>query len=110
MKPRFIFILILLTIGSAASAQLQDPWVKIAGKPGTEMTTRYQSAIKKYYLEGALVDSNRLGRVYKMPVDNMHCLVPDAAKTAGMPVKKVRIPEPMPNAIVGKRTHPDIGQ
>jgi hypothetical protein len=103
MKPCFLFSLILLMTGAAASAQLQGPLVKVTGEPGTGMTARYHSSIKQYYLEGALIDSGRLGKVYQMPVDRMHCLVPDAAKTAGMPVKKLKIPEPMPNAYLNRR-------
>lgn len=106
MKLHFLF-LILLSAGSAASAQLQDPLVKVTGKPGIEKAARYHSLIKEYYLEGALVDSGRLGKVYQMPVDKMHCLVPDAAKTAGMPVKKLKMPEPMPNALMRRKNHPD---
>lgn len=107
MKTGCLFSLILLITGSAASAQLQDPWLKVAGKFGTEKPARFHSSIKDYYLEGALVDSSRLGKLYLMPVDKMHCLVPDPAKTAAMLVKKLRMPEPMPNAMVRRKDHPD---
>jgi hypothetical protein len=53
---------------------------------------------KEWYHEGTVADFTSLGKVYRMPIDNMLCLVPDAAKTARMPVKKTRMPEPMPNA------------
>jgi hypothetical protein len=54
--------------------------------------------IKDWYYESIVVDSSSLGKVYRMPVDNMLCLVPDATKTARMPVKKIKAPEQMPNA------------
>jgi hypothetical protein len=62
-------------------------------------------ANKEWYHEGTLVDSGSPGKVYRMPVDNMICLVPDATKTARMPEKKSRMPEPMPNAFSWRRRY-----
>jgi hypothetical protein len=67
------------------------PPVKLADMP-------IKPARMQAYQDRSLVHSSRLGKVYRMSVDNMLCLVPDANKTAPMPVKKTRMPEPMPNA------------
>ena len=117
MRPCFLFALILLTTGSAVSAQQQDPVktrsqftpitevppVKLSIQPASDTSTlrrlvKNNPINNEWYQEGAVIDSSRVGKVYRMPVDRMLCLVPDANKTAPMPVKKTRIPEPMPNA------------
>jgi len=121
MKPCFLFTLLLITAGTAASAQQQDPVmtrleftpvakvppVKLAGEPVADTATlksliKTRSSNIEWYKEGTVVNATALGKVYQMPVDRMHCLVPDAAKTARMPVKKTRMPEPMPNVCAGK--------
>lgn len=122
MKPCFLITLILLTTGSAVSAQQQDPVmtrsrftpvvtvpsVKFSIKPGADTSIlrrllKNRPANQEWYQEGIMVDSTQLGKVYRMPIDNMLCLVPDARKTAGMPVKRTRMPEPMPNAYLQNR-------
>ena len=57
----------------------------------------------KWYQQGTLIDSVSMVKVYRMPVDKMHCLVPGNNKTAQMPVKRSRIPEQMPNAYPRRR-------
>jgi len=121
MSNRFLFTLLLTVAGTAASAQTQDP-VKTRSqftRPG-KMEPVKLSAIsikdtaihrrllinyplkKEWYHEGTVVDSGSLGKVYRMPVDNMLCLVPDVGKTARMPVKEMYATERMPNAIPGR--------
>jgi hypothetical protein len=105
--------MLLITAGTTASAQQQDPVmtrsqlmpfekippVKLSVKPAADTASLKRSSINTdWYSDGTMVDANSLGKVYRMPVDNMLCLVPDATKTAQMPVKKTQAPERMPNA------------
>ena len=119
MKPRFIFTLLFIAAGTAASAQQQEPVmtrsqfttlppVKLSIRPTADTFAlkrllKDHPTNKEWYHEGTSVDSNSLGKGYRMPVDNMLCVVPDAAKNARMPVKKTRMPEPMPNAFSRSR-------
>ena len=117
MRHRFLFTILLITAGAAASAQQQEPVmtrsrlmplekippVKLSVRPSSDTATPNRSLlnyshIKEWYYDGMVVDSNSRGKVYRMPVDNMRCLVPYANKTAHMPVKKTQAPERMPNA------------
>lgn len=117
MRYRFLFTMLLVTAGTAVSAQQQEPVmtrsqlipyekipsVKLSVRPTSDTPTLKRSLIndphiKDWYSGETMVDSNSLGRVYRMPVDNMLCVVPDATKASRMPVKKTRVPERMPNA------------
>jgi hypothetical protein len=117
MSYRSFFTLLLISAGTAAFAQDQDPVktrsqftrlekispVKLSARSIKDTATHKRLLInypikKEWYHEGTLIDSGSLGKVYRMPVDKMLCLVPDAAKTARMPVKKILAPERMPNA------------
>lgn len=113
MTHRFLFLIVLITVASiAASAQEQDPVMtrpqfrpfdKIAPvKLPVRPTTGFGCSpiIGNWYQEGTLLGSNSLGKLYRMPVDNSLCLVPDIVKTTRMPVKKTRMPEQMPNAFL----------
>jgi len=122
MSCRFLFTLLLITAGTAALAQNQDPVktrsqftqlgkmapVKFPARSITDTAILKRVLInyplkKEWYQEGTLVDSSSLAKVYRMPVDKMLCLVPDAAATARMPVKKMQAPERMPNAFSRSR-------
>jgi hypothetical protein len=117
MRPRFLFMMLLIIAGSSAASAQQEPVmthsqlnpfqkiapVKLSVRRITDTTIPKRALInnkyiKDWYYEGVLLDSSSLGKVYSMPVDNMLCLVPDATKTACMPVKKIKAPEQMPNA------------
>ena len=117
MRYCFLFTIVLITAGTVASAQQQEPAmtrsqlipyekippVKLSVTPTSDTATLKRSlinnpSIPNWYYEGVMVDSTSLGKVYRMPVDNMLCLVPDATKASRMPVKKIKAPERMPNA------------
>ena len=118
MNCRFLFMILLITVGALpASAQQQEsvktrsqltPFGKIAPVklPVRSMadTTSPKRAlandiyIKKWYHDGVLLNANSMGKVYSMPVDNMACLVSDNTRISRMPVKKTKVPEQMPNA------------
>jgi len=118
MTHRFLFMMLLMTgVAVAASAQKQEPvmtrsqlkpFAKIPPvilpvRPLADTATSNRSLvngtyIKNWYHESVLIDTISMGKVYRMAVDNMLCLVPDDAKTARMPVKKIKVPEQMPNA------------
>jgi len=116
MKRRFLFMMVLMTITAlTVSAQQQEPVmtrsqftpfkkiapVKLPVRPmGDTATTKRSSINDKYYQEGMLLGAGSLGKVYRMPVDNMLCLVPDNTKTTRMPVKKTKAPEQMPNGFL----------
>jgi hypothetical protein len=124
MRFRFLFMMICLMLAViTTSAQQQDPVIiqpqqlkpfkKIAPvvlpRRNTADSTSPKLAMinsldrNKWYQQGTLIDSVSMGKVYRMPVDKMHCLVPDNNKTAQMPVKKSRMPEQMPNAYPRRR-------
>jgi hypothetical protein len=126
MRYCFLFTIVLVTAGTAVSAQQQEPVmtrsqltpfekippVHLLVGPTTDTTTLKcslitNSYIKDRYYEDAMVESNSPGKVYRMPVDNMLCLVPDATKTSRMPVKKIKAPERMPNAFSRSRMYKD---
>ena len=125
MRPYFLFTMLLITTGIAASAQQQEPImtrsqftpfkkippVNLSVGPTSDTATINRSLnnpdIKDWYHEGTMVAANNLGKVYRMPVDNMPCLVTDATRTARMPVKKTQIPEQMPNAFSRSRMNRD---
>jgi hypothetical protein len=122
MSYRFLFTLLLITTGTVVSAQDQDLVKTRAQFARLEKMAPVKFSVssikdtailkrllinnypikKEWYREGTLVDSGSLGKVYRMPVDNLICLVPDASKTARMPVKEMVTPERMPNAF-GRR-------
>lgn len=104
MRSPFLCLMVLFTVTTlATSAQLQQSFVRIAG-PGSDSADHKLSILnslynKKWYHAGLKVDSVSMGKVYRMPFDNMLCLVPDEKKNSRMPVKKItRMPEQMPNA------------
>jgi hypothetical protein len=126
MRPYFLFTMLLITAGEAASAQQQEPVmtrsqltpfekippVKLSVRPASDTPTIKHSLInnpdtKDWYNEATMVDSTSLGKVYRMPVDNMLCLVPDATKASRMPVKKTQAPERMPNAFSRRGMYKD---
>lgn len=126
MRYCFLFTIVLITAGTAASAQQQEPVmtrpqlmpfekippVHLLVGPTSDTPTLKRSLINNpntpnWYYEGVMVDSTSLGKVYRMPVDNMLCLVPDATKASRMPVKKTRVPERMPNAFSRSRMYKD---
>lgn len=113
MILRFFFMMVLITsMALTVSAQQREPvktrseftpFVKIAplqlpGRHYAGAVAAKRSLTKEWYNEGTLVDSGSKGKLYRMPVDNMLCLVPEGSGTAQMPVKRTRIPEKMPNA------------
>jgi len=121
MSYRFLFTLLLVTTAITASAQDQDPVktrsqfvtlgkispLKLPGRSIKDTAINKRLIInypirKEWYHEGTLVDSSSVGKVYRMPVDKMLCVVPDAAKTSRMPVKQLIEPERMPNAFSRK--------
>lgn len=126
MRYRFLFTMLLVTAGTAVSAQQQEPVmtrsqlmpfekippVKLSVRPSSDTPTIKRSPInntynKDWYNEETMVDATSLGKVYKMRVDNMLCLVPNATKIARMPVKKTQAPERMPNAYSRRRMYQD---
>lgn len=121
MNIRLLLSLLLIMAGTAA-AQAQDlvktrsqftrpgkmAPVKLSALSIKDTATCKRVLIncpvrKEWYHESTVVDSGMLGKVYQMPVDNMLCLVPDAAKTARMPVKDIYETERMPNAFSRRR-------
>jgi hypothetical protein len=126
MRPYFLFTMLLISAGTAVSAQQQEPVmtrsqlmpyekipsVKLSVRPTADTPTIKRSLInnpntKDWFNEATMVDSTSLGKVYRMPVDNMLCLVPDATKASRMPVKKTQAPERMPNAFSRSRMYKD---
>jgi hypothetical protein len=103
MRNRFLCLMVLFTAATvAASSQLRQPFVSIAS-PTSDSAGRKLSILnslynKKWYHAGKQVDSVQLGKVYRMPFDNMLCIVPDVTKNARMPVQKARKVPYMPNA------------
>jgi hypothetical protein len=104
MRNPFLFLMILFTVTTlATSAQFQQPFVRSI-KPVSDSADRKLSILnslynKKWYHAGVQVDAVSMGKVYRMPIDNMLCLVPDEKNTSRMPVQKItRMPEQMPNA------------
>ena len=104
MRNPFLCLVVLFIMATiTTSAQLRQPFVRTI-KPESDSTARKLAILsslynKKWYHSGVLVDSVRLGKVYRMPIDNMLCIVPDESKNARMPVQRTRrMPEPMPNA------------
>jgi hypothetical protein len=118
MRSPFFCLMVLFTVATLATYAQQEPvmirpqlmpFKKIAPivlpvKPAGDSTAPKLSLvnslyIKKWYDAAVPVDSVSMGKVYRMPFDNMLCLVPDEKKNSRMPVKKItRMPEPMPNA------------
>lgn len=116
MRSPFLFVSLVFTLSTAtAFAQQQDPvmtcpqlkpFEKIEPviwpvQPKTDSTAPRQSINSLYrnnwYKNGVLVDTVPMGKVYRMPLDNMHCLVPYAKNPSRMPVKKAKAVDPMPN-------------
>lgn len=104
MRNSFLWLVVLFIMATiTTSAQLRQPIVRSI-KPESDSTARKLAILnaldnKKWYHSGVLVDSVAMGKVYRMPFDNMLCIVPDETKNARMPVKRTRrMPEKMPNA------------
>lgn len=110
MRNRFLCLMGLFTVATvAASAQLRQPFVSTA-TPTSDSAERKLSILnslynKKWYHAGKLIDSVQLGKVYRMPIDNMMCIVPDVTRNARMPVQKARKLPYMPNAYKGPGTN-----
>jgi hypothetical protein len=112
--------MVLFTVTTLATSAQQEPvmtWpelkpfkkhapIVLRVNPAVDSTAPKPSLInslyiKKWYHAGVQVDSVSMGKVYRMPFDNMLCLVPHVTKTSRMPVKKTRVAEQMPNAYPG---------
>lgn len=112
---RLFLLMLLAGTATAATAQQQPamirsqftpyktiPQVKLPALPMADTTAPNPLLlkapnIKKWYYAGVLVDTNSRGRVYRMPVDKMACLVPNETQ-ARMPVEKSRLVQRIPNA------------
>jgi hypothetical protein len=117
MRNSFFCLILLITLKASAQQEPVMTWpemkpfkklppIVMQVKPVTDSSAPNRSLInslyiKQWYHAGVQVDSVRLGKVYRMPIDNMLCLVPDASKNSRMPVQKSRMPEQMPNAFRG---------
>lgn len=106
MRNPFIWLVVLFIMATiTTSAQLRQPFVRTI-KPESDSTARKLAILnaldsKKWYHAGALVDSVPMGKVYRMPNDNMLCIVPDKTQNARMPVQRSRRMPKMPNAYKG---------
>lgn len=114
------FVLLILLIAVKASAQQEPvmtwpemkpfkkvPPIVFGEKPASDSAEPKLAILnslynKQWYRAGVQVDAVSMGKVYRMPIDNMLCLVPDDTKNARMPMMRKRImPEQMPNAYRG---------
>jgi hypothetical protein len=106
MRSPFLLLVVLFIMATiTTSAQLRQRFVRTI-KPTSDSTDRKLSILnalnnKKWYHAGIQVDSVAMGKVYRMPFDNMLCIVPDATKNSPMPVQRTRRMPKMPNAYRG---------
>lgn len=117
MRKPFLFLILLITLKASAQQEPVMTWpemkpfkklptIVMPVKPTTDTFAPNRSLInslyiKPWYQAGVQVDSVSMGKVYRMPIDNMLCLVPDVTRNSRMPVQKSRVPEQMPNAFRG---------
>lgn len=115
MRSPFVFLILLITIKASAQQEPVMTWPEmkpfkkvppiVFGEKLASDSAEPKLAIlnslynNEWYRAGVQVDAVSMGKVYRMPIDNMLCLVPDANKNSRMPVMRKRVmPEQMPNA------------
>ena len=118
MRSPIVFLVLLITIKAAAQQEPVMTWpemkpfkklppIVLQVKPTSDSAERNLAILnslynKQWYQAGVQVDDVSMGKVYRMPIDNMLCIVPDANKNARMPMMRKRImPEQMPNGFRG---------
>ncbi|HEY8898220.1 MAG TPA: hypothetical protein VIM79_25510 [Niastella sp.] len=118
MRSPFVFLILLITVKAAAQQEPAMTWpemkpfkklppIVLQVSPATDSADRKLAILnalynKQWYHAGVQVDAVSMGKVYRMPIDNMLCVVPDAGKNSRMPVMRNKImPEQMPNAYRG---------
>ena len=78
----------------AAHAQLKDTIFIVPGVTGHELTSSSLLMPK-----ATLLAENNLGKVYSLPIDNMHFLVPNTKNIIPIPTKKLFLQKgSMPNS------------
>lgn len=87
MQSRFLFLMLLLVIAGAASAQQ-------LALPKKSLDT---VNAKGWLARATASHTTRNGKVYIMPIDHMRCLAPDMKKVEPMPGIRPVAPEKMPN-------------
>jgi hypothetical protein len=118
MRSSFVFLMLLITVKASAQQEPVMTWpemkpfkklppIVLQVKPTSDSADRKPAILNslynmQWYQAGVQVDAVSMGKVYRMPIDNMLCIVPDANKNARMPVLRKRVmPEQMPNAYRG---------
>lgn len=118
MRSPFVFLILLIAVKAAAQQEPAMTWpemkpfkklppIILPVKPATDSTEPKLAILnslynKEWYHAGVQVDAVSMGKVYRMPIDNMLCLVPDINNNSRMPVMRKRtMPEQMPNAYRG---------
>jgi hypothetical protein len=112
MKKNLLLVLLLVLCGTVW-AQQQQVWVKPLefGKASPKKNNfRVNSSLKQALLtvlyangfewpEASYSHTTEQGDIYKLPVDNMPCLVPDISKSGFMPNSMPPFTGYIPNAI-----------
>lgn len=118
MRSLFVFLILLITVKASAQQEPVMTWpgmkpfnklphIVMRVNPISDSTDRKLAILnslynKQWYHAGVQADTVSMGKVYRMPIDNMFCVVPDANKNSRMPVmRKKTMPEQMPNAYRG---------
>jgi hypothetical protein len=117
MRSPFVFVILLITVKAAAQQEPAMTWpemkpfkklppIVLQVKPVTDSADHKEAILnalynKQWYHAGVQVDAVSMGKVYRMPIDNMLCVVPDARKNSRMPVQRTRQMPKMPNAYKG---------
>lgn len=110
---RFLFIVILFSamkgFGQMDSSQLKA-YMEAVTNSSNKVKLRLDSTLpngrlfqqkqiaQNWLSQGTWSHNTYRGKVYKMPYDNMLCLVPDSSATKQMPVIKTMPESRMPNA------------
>lgn len=109
-------LIMLITVKAAAQQEPVMTWpemkpfkklpIELQARPTSDSAERKLAILnslynKQWYQAGVQVDDVSMGKVYRMPIDNMLCVVPDANKNSRMPVQRTRQMPKMPNAYKG---------
>jgi hypothetical protein len=118
MRSPFVFLILLIAVKAAAQQEPVMTWpemkpfkklpIELQAKPTSDSAERNLAILnslynKQWYNAGVQVDDVSMGKVYRMPIDNMPCIVPDVNKNARMPIRKSKSNDRMPNAFPMKR-------
>ena len=118
MRNPFVLLIMLITVKAAAQQEPVMTWpgmqpfkkhpIELQARPTSDSAERKLAILnslynKQWYQAGVQVDDVSMGKVYRMPIDNMPCIVPDVTKNARMPIKRSRSTDRMPNVYPMKR-------